>query len=51
MVLTYFATHYNVGFAVPMAIATTVATLSFAASLVYAPETKGKILVAYLVVA
>jgi hypothetical protein len=39
------------GFAVPMAVATIIATLSFAASLVFAPETKGKILVPDLVIA
>ena len=51
LVLTYFASNYNLGFALPMAIATIVATLSFAASLVFAPETKGKVLVADLVIA
>ena len=51
LVLTYFATSYNLGFAVPMMVATSVATLSFAASLVFAPETKGKVLVADLAIA
>jgi SHS family lactate transporter-like MFS transporter len=51
LVLTYFATHYNLGLAIPMLVATSVATLSFAASLVFAPETKGKVLVADLAIA
>jgi MFS transporter, SHS family, lactate transporter len=51
LVLTYFAVHHNLGFAIPMMVATCVAALSFALSLVYAPETKGKILVAELQVA
>jgi MFS transporter, SHS family, lactate transporter len=51
LVLTYFATHYNVGFAIPMMVGTCVAALSFALSLIYAPETRGKVLVADLQVA
>jgi len=51
LVLTYFAVHHNLGFAVPMLVATCLAALSFALSLVYAPETKGKVLVAELQVA
>jgi MFS transporter, SHS family, lactate transporter len=51
LVLTWFAGHYNVGLAIPMLIATSVAALSFAMSLVFAPETKGKVLVADLAIA
>ncbi len=51
LVLTYFASHYNLGLGIPMMVATIVATLSFAASLVYALETKGKVLVPDLVIA
>jgi MFS transporter, SHS family, lactate transporter len=51
LVLTYFATHYNLGFAIPMLVATCLAALSFALSLAYAPETRGKVLVADLQVA
>ena len=38
LVLTYFAVHHNLGFAVPMLIATCLAALSFALSLVYPPR-------------
>jgi SHS family lactate transporter-like MFS transporter len=51
LVLTYFATNYNLGFAIPMMVATSAAALSFALSLVFAPETKGKVLVADLAIA
>jgi SHS family lactate transporter-like MFS transporter len=51
LVLTYFATQYNLGYAIPMMIGTCVGALSFALSLVLAPETKGKVLQADLVVA
>jgi MFS transporter, SHS family, lactate transporter len=51
LLLTYFATPYNLGYAIPMMIGTCVGALSFALSLVLAPETKGKVLQADLVVA
>jgi len=51
LVLTWAATHFGVNLSVPMMIATIVATLSFALSLVFGPETKGKVLVADLAVA
>jgi SHS family lactate transporter-like MFS transporter len=51
VVLTYFATSYNLGFAIPMLVATTVAAASVVVSLLLSPETKGKVLTAELVVA
>ena len=51
LVLTYIASHYNTGFAIPMMIGTCVGALSFALSLIFSPETKGKILVPDLVIA
>jgi len=51
LVLTYFASRYNVGFAIPMMIGTCVGALSFACALIYSPETKGKVMVPDLVVA
>jgi MFS transporter, SHS family, lactate transporter len=50
-VLAYFATTYNVGYAVPMLIGTVVAAFSVVIALLLSPETKGKELVADLVVA
>jgi SHS family lactate transporter-like MFS transporter len=50
LVLTWAATHYQVGFAIPMLVGTCAGALSFALALVWAPETKGKILVPDLVV-
>jgi SHS family lactate transporter-like MFS transporter len=51
LVLTYLATHYAMGFAVPMMVATAVSAFSFVLSLVYAPETRGKVLVPDRVIA
>ncbi|HUC63830.1 MAG TPA: MFS transporter [Stellaceae bacterium] len=51
LVLTFFAAHYGTGFAIPMIIGTCLGALSWAASLAFAPETKGKVLVPDLVVA
>jgi SHS family lactate transporter-like MFS transporter len=51
LVLTYFATQHNLGYAITMMIGTCIGALSFALSLVLAPETKGKVLQADLVVA
>jgi len=50
-VLAYFATTYNVGYAVPMLVGTVVAAFSVVIALLLSPETKGKELVADLVVA
>ena len=44
-VLTYFATDWHMGFALPMMIGTTVAAASVFASMVFSPETKGRELV------
>lgn len=46
-----FAVHYNLGFALPMIVGTALGALSFATALLLSPETKGKVLVADLVVA
>jgi SHS family lactate transporter-like MFS transporter len=51
VVLTYFATTYNIGFAIPMLVGTVVATASVVISLLLSPETKGKVLTAELQVA
>jgi SHS family lactate transporter-like MFS transporter len=50
-IITYFASNYGTGFAVPMLIGTMVASLSVVFALLMGPETKGKVLVADLVVA
>lgn len=50
LVLTWFATSFQVGFAIPMLIGTMVGATSFALALLLGPETKGKQLVADLVV-
>jgi len=47
-VLTYFATTQQLGFAVPMLIATTGAAIAFVITLLFSPETKGKELVPQL---
>jgi SHS family lactate transporter-like MFS transporter len=44
-VLTYFATDWHLGFAIPMMIGTTVAAASVFASMLFSPETKGTELV------
>jgi SHS family lactate transporter-like MFS transporter len=51
LVLTWFASHYDLGFAIPMLIGTCVGAASFVIALLLGPETKGKILVPDLVVA
>jgi MFS transporter, SHS family, lactate transporter len=51
LVLSFFAVHYNLGFAIPMIVGTGVGALSFALALLCGPETRGKALVADLVVA
>jgi SHS family lactate transporter-like MFS transporter len=48
-VLAYFATNYNVGYAIPMAVGTVVAAISVVIALSLSPETKGQELVADLV--
>jgi SHS family lactate transporter-like MFS transporter len=50
-VLAYFATIYQVGYAIPMLVGTVVAAVSVFIALAFSPETKGKELVADLVVA
>jgi SHS family lactate transporter-like MFS transporter len=50
-VLVYFATTYNLGFAIPMLVSTVIAAASVVISLLLSPETKGKVLVADLAVA
>jgi len=47
----YFATTYNLGFAIPMLVSTIIAAASVVISLLLSPETKGKVLVPDLVVA
>jgi SHS family lactate transporter-like MFS transporter len=46
--LTYFAAGQPLGFAVPMMIATTCAAIVFVVTLLFSPETKGKVLVSDL---
>jgi SHS family lactate transporter-like MFS transporter len=50
-VLTYFATSWQIGFAIPMLIGTVVGSVSVVIALLLSPETKGKELVPDLVVA
>jgi len=50
-VLAYFATTYQIGYAVPMLVGTVVAAFSVVIALLLSPETKGKELTAELVVA
>jgi MFS transporter, SHS family, lactate transporter len=49
--LTYFATSYDIGFTIPMLIGACVGAASWTLGLVFGPETKGKVMVADLVVA
>ena len=49
--LTYFATSYDLGFTIPMLIGACVGAASWTLGLVFGPETKGKVMVADLVVA
>jgi MFS transporter, SHS family, lactate transporter len=51
LVLTYLATDWNLGFAIPMMIGTTVGCVSIIASMLFSPETRGKELVADVVLA
>ena len=50
-VLAYFATDWQLGFAIPMLIGTTVAATSLVAAMLVSPETRGKELVADIVLA
>ena len=50
-ILTYFAITHNLGFGIPMLVGTVVGAVSFVCALLVGPETKGKELVADLVVA
>jgi SHS family lactate transporter-like MFS transporter len=49
--LAYFATDWHLGFAIPMLIGTTVAAVSVVAAMMFSPETRGKELVADVVLA
>jgi SHS family lactate transporter-like MFS transporter len=49
--ITYFATSYNIGFTIPMLVGACVGAASWTLGLVFGPETKGKVMVADLVVA
>jgi MFS transporter, SHS family, lactate transporter len=51
LVLTFFAVHYDLGFAIPMMIGTGLGALSFACALLVSPETKGTVMVPDLVIA
>ena len=51
LVLTYLATDWNLGFAIPMMIGTAVGCVSIIASMLFSPETRGKELVADVVLA
>jgi SHS family lactate transporter-like MFS transporter len=50
-VLTYFATTWNAGFAIPMMIGTTIGCVSIIVAILLSPETRGKELVADVVLA
>jgi MFS transporter, SHS family, lactate transporter len=50
-VLAYFATDWGLGYAIPMLIGTIAAALSFVIAIALGPETKGKELVADVVIA
>ena len=50
-VLAFFAVNFNLGYAIPMLVGTVVAAISVVISLLFSPETKGKVLVAELQVA
>jgi MFS transporter, SHS family, lactate transporter len=43
LVLTWFASHYELGFAVPMPVGTCVGAASVVVVLLLGPETKGKV--------
>jgi MFS transporter, SHS family, lactate transporter len=51
LVLTFFAEHYKIGLVTPMLVGTCAAAISVVIALLISPETKGKELVADLVVA
>jgi MFS transporter, SHS family, lactate transporter len=51
VVLTYLATNWHLGFAIPMMIGTTVGCLSIIGSILFSPETRGRELVADVVLA
>ena len=51
LVLTWFASHYELGFAIRMLVGTCVGGASFVIALLLGPETKGKVLMPDLVVA
>ena len=50
-IITFFASRYNIGFVYPMLIGSLIGALSWVLGVAFSPETKGKILVADLVVA
>jgi MFS transporter, SHS family, lactate transporter len=50
-VLAYFATDWHLGFALPMLIGTTVASVSLIAAMLLSPETRGKEIVSDIVLA
>jgi MFS transporter, SHS family, lactate transporter len=50
-VLTYFAATQPQGFTIPMLVATTGAAIVFVVTLLYSPETKGKVLVSEITLA
>jgi SHS family lactate transporter-like MFS transporter len=50
-VITYFAINWHLGFAVPMAVGTTLGCISVALAVLAGPETRGKVLTAELSVA
>ncbi len=50
-ILAYCATTYNLGYAIPMLVGTIGAATSFAIAISLGPETKGKAIVADVVVA
>ncbi len=49
--LTYFAVNYQLGFAIPMLIGTTLGLVSVVIALLLSPETKGHVFTSDLVVA
>jgi MFS transporter, SHS family, lactate transporter len=50
-VLAYFATDWHLGFALPMLIGTTIASVSLIAAMLISPETRGKEIVSDIVLA
>jgi MFS transporter, SHS family, lactate transporter len=50
-ILTYFAATQPMGFTIPMLVATTGAAIVFVITLLYSPETKGKVLVSEITLA